>query len=57
MKSLKKGQDEYATFSRALKKVLSVSHSELQARIEADKQARKQRRKKLAAPKLVPPQK
>jgi hypothetical protein len=38
--------DEYATFSDALRKVLKVSHSEMQARIKADKQARKQRRQK-----------
>jgi hypothetical protein len=41
--------DEYATFERALKKVLQVSHTELQARIEADKQARKLRRQRRAS--------
>jgi hypothetical protein len=38
--------DEYATFSKALHKVLQVSHAEMKARIKADKQARKQRRQK-----------
>jgi hypothetical protein len=32
--------DEYANFERALKKVLSVSHSEIQARLESAKAAR-----------------
>jgi len=41
--------DEYATFAQALKKVLQVSHAELQTRIEADKQARKLRRQKRAS--------
>ncbi len=31
---------EYATFENALRKVLTVSHSEMKARIEADKQTR-----------------
>ncbi len=34
---------EYETFSRALGKVLRVSHAELQVRIEAAKQGRKRR--------------
>jgi hypothetical protein len=40
--------EEYAAFSNVLKKVLSVSHSELQARLEADKQAKAERPKKSA---------
>jgi len=36
---------ESVKFSNALRKVLKVSHAELQSRIQADKQARKQRRK------------
>jgi len=32
--------DEYASFERALKKVLSVSHSEIQARLAAAKKQR-----------------
>jgi hypothetical protein len=35
---------EYAAFSNVLKKVLSVSHSELQARLKADKEEKQQRR-------------
>jgi hypothetical protein len=38
--------DEYANFQRALKKVLSVPHSEIKARLDAAKKARQQRRKK-----------
>ena len=32
--------DEYANFERALKKVLSVPHSEIKARLDAAKKAR-----------------
>jgi hypothetical protein len=32
--------DEYTNFQRALKKVLSVSHSEIKARLDAAKKAR-----------------
>src|SRR5207302_11226380 len=32
--------DEYANFERALKKVLSVSHSEIKVRLDAAKKAR-----------------
>jgi hypothetical protein len=32
--------DEYANFQRALKKVLSVPHSEIKARLDAAKKAR-----------------
>ena len=46
VKTKAKTTDEYAIFSSALRKVLRVSHSEMQARIEADKQARKRRRQK-----------
>jgi hypothetical protein len=41
--------DEYATFSNALHKVLQVSHEELQARIERDKQLRKRQPKQPSA--------
>jgi predicted Co/Zn/Cd cation transporter (cation efflux family) len=44
-KAKPKTSNEYATFENALRKVLQVSHSEMQARIEAAKQERKQRRK------------
>jgi hypothetical protein len=44
-----KGSPEYARFSTALKKVLQVSHTEMQARIEAAKRERQQRRKRTSA--------
>jgi len=34
------GQDEYATFSKALKKVLSVSHAEMKNRLAQASSAR-----------------
>ena len=37
-----KRRDEYATFSKALQKVLRVSHVELKSRLDAEK-VRKQR--------------
>jgi hypothetical protein len=40
--------DEYANFQRALKKVLSVPHSEIKARLDAAKKAR-QRAKRASA--------
>jgi hypothetical protein len=40
--------DEYANFQRALKKVLSVPHSEIKARLDAAKKAR-QRGKRASA--------
>jgi hypothetical protein len=40
---------EYAAFSNVLKKVLSVSHSELQARLKADKRAKKRKSKRVSA--------
>jgi len=49
MKSKPKTTAEYTNFSRALGKVLRVSHSELQSRIEAAKKARKQRRARTSA--------
>ena len=36
--------DDYATFETALKQVLSVSHSEVQSRVQADKRKRRTRR-------------
>jgi len=44
-----KPNEEYARFTTALKKVLRVSHSEMQARIEAAKREREQRRRKRAS--------
>jgi hypothetical protein len=38
-------QGEYANFERALKKVLSVSHDEIRARIESAKRARQRQKK------------
>jgi hypothetical protein len=38
--------DEYATFENALRKVLQVSHAEMQARLKAAKQSRQRRRKR-----------
>jgi len=43
--SVKNEQGEYAIFSTALKQVLSVSHSEMKAKLEAEKRARQQRKK------------
>jgi len=37
--------DEYANFQRALKKVLSVPHSEIKARLDAAKKARQRQKK------------
>jgi hypothetical protein len=37
--------DEYSNFERALKKVLTVSHDEIKARIEAAKRARQRQKK------------
>jgi hypothetical protein len=35
--SAKNGQGEYATFTDALKKVLSVPHSEMKSKLDAEK--------------------
>jgi hypothetical protein len=40
---------EYTNFENALREVLKVSHSDMKARIEAAKQERKERRKRLSA--------
>jgi len=37
---------EYEAFSDVLRKVLTVSHSELQARLEVDQKSRAQKRRK-----------
>jgi hypothetical protein len=37
---------EYKAFSDVLRKVLTVSHSELQSRIEVDKKSRQEKRRK-----------
>jgi hypothetical protein len=37
--------DEFANFQRALKKVLSVSHEEIQSRLASAKRARQKRKK------------
>jgi hypothetical protein len=44
-----KPSEEYTRFEDSLRKVLQVSHSELQARIERDKQLRKQLSKRPSA--------
>lgn len=38
-------RDEFGTFTSALRKVLRVSHSEIKAKLEAEKQAKKQQPK------------
>jgi hypothetical protein len=43
----KSSVNEYDTFSRALKKVLQVSHSELKSRLDAEK--KRKRRKPIRA--------
>jgi hypothetical protein len=45
----KNEQSEYAVFESALKKVLSVPHSEIKNRLKAAKQERKLRRAKRAS--------
>jgi hypothetical protein len=47
--SAKNEPSEYATFEDALRKVLSVPHSEIKAKIESEKQARKQQKKQPSA--------
>jgi hypothetical protein len=44
-----KPTEEYTRFEDSLRKVLQVSHSELQARIERDKQLRKRQPKQPSA--------
>jgi hypothetical protein len=44
--SAKNETGEYANFENALRKVLSVPHSEVKAKIDAGKQARKQQKQK-----------
>jgi len=44
--SAKNEQGEYATFENALKKVLAVPRSKLAAKLDAEKRARKTRKKK-----------
>ena len=46
--SAKNEQGEYAMFEAALKKVLSVPHSELKAHLDREKRVRKQRTKRLS---------
>jgi len=41
--SAKNETGEYANFENALKRVLTVPHSEMKAKLDAEKQARKQR--------------
>jgi hypothetical protein len=43
--SAKNDQGEYATFENALKKVLSVPRSEMTAKLNVEKRARKRHRK------------
>jgi len=47
--SAKNEQGEYANFATALKKVLSVPHSELKAKLDAEKRVRKQRSKRTSS--------
>jgi len=47
--SAKNETGEYATFESALRKVLSVPHSEIKAKIDAGKQARKRQKQKLSS--------
>jgi len=49
MKSKPESSDEYTRFEDSLRKVLQVSHTELQARIEHDKQLRKRLAKRPSA--------
>jgi hypothetical protein len=42
-------KDEYTKFTNALRKVLKVSHSDMQSRIENEKRARKQRKTRTSA--------
>jgi len=44
-----KPTEEYARFEDSLRKVLQVSHTELKARIERDKQLRQRRREQRSA--------
>lgn len=41
-----KRRDEYETFTQALDKVLKVSHSEIKAKLDAEKRAKQQQRKR-----------
>jgi len=45
----KSGLDEYGNFSNALKKVLQVSHSEIKARIETEKNRGKRLKRRPAS--------
>jgi hypothetical protein len=47
--SAKNEPGEYANFENALRKVLSVPHSEIKAKIDSEKQARKQQKKQPSA--------
>jgi len=44
-----KRSPEYDNFTGALKKVLQVSHSEMKARLDAEKQAKKQQKTQTSA--------
>jgi hypothetical protein len=44
--SAKNETGEYDRFENALKKVLSVPHSEIKSKIDAEKQARKQQKQR-----------
>ena len=39
-------KDEFTTFEAALKKVVSVPHSAIKARLDAERRVRRQRRKR-----------
>jgi len=49
MSKTKPRTKEYKTFSDALRTVLSVSHSELQARLAAEKAAKRRKPKRASA--------
>jgi len=49
MKSKRSSSDEYGTFTTALRKVLQVSHSEMKAKLSAEKRAKKRRAKRVSS--------
>jgi hypothetical protein len=46
MKSSSKTSEEYAAFENLLKQVVSVPHSEIKAKLDAEKRAKKKKRPK-----------
>jgi hypothetical protein len=43
-----KSVDEYTTFTNALTRVLKVSHAEMKAKLDSEKRAKTQRKKRLS---------